>query len=157
VSAKEERAYLTKILHWVRGERALATAFVRREPRVPYPLAGLEVAEQLSGLLASTSPAQTERVKRLVPSMTEEPIPLLAAARSLRFYLPLEPGETFEIEAVMLQDGGELASVHFEARLTSGERVATGELRYLLVPPTDHEREVRARAELKARLAWDNW
>lgn len=148
---------LIKILHWVRGERALATAISGRGP-APRPLAALEVAEKLAGLLASTSPLHAERVRRLAPKAKEDPIPLIAAARSLRFYLPLETGDTFELEATLLADPGDLSVVHFEARLPTGERAATGELRYLLVPASaDHQREVEARAALKASLDWQAW
>jgi len=157
IVALETKPRMVKVLHWVRGERALATALT---PRIdaPRPLAGLEVAEQLSGLLASTSAPHAERVKRLAPSVAEAPIPLLAAARSLRFYLPLEGGEAFELEANLLPDPGDLVVVHFEGRLPTGERALTGELRYLLVPATgDHTREVRAREALKMSLGFKGW
>lgn len=156
-AASLEEPHLTKILHWVRGERALASALAGRSS-VPRPLAALEAAEKLAGLLASTSPNHAERVRRLAPQAKEDPIPLVAAARSLRFYLPLEAGDTFELEATLLADPGDLAVVHFEARLPTGERAATGELRYLLVPASgDHQREVAARAALKAHLDWKAW
>ncbi|MEZ0229706.1 MAG: hotdog fold domain-containing protein, partial [Planctomycetota bacterium] len=98
------------------------------------------------------------RAKRLSPSNKEEPVALLAAARSLRFYLPIEPSHPFEVEATIVPDEGELALVQVEARRPNGERAARGELRFLVVPPVgEHAREGRARDALRKSLGPTSW
>src|SRR4051812_26588370 len=112
---------LTKVLHWSRGQRALATG-VAPEGSVGKALTALEAMESLGSLLAATADPQSERARRLAPENHLEPVGLLAAARSLRFYLPIEPGQPFEVEATVVPDEGELALVQVEARRPNGER-----------------------------------
>src|SRR5437763_16590600 len=94
-------ARLTRVLHWSRGVRALATA-VAPDGTVGRPLTALEAMEMLAGLLASTADPQYDRAKRLAAESKGDPVALLAAARSLRFYLPIEPAQPFEIEATVV-------------------------------------------------------
>jgi hypothetical protein len=150
-------AKLTKVLHWSRGMRALATG-VAPEGIAGKPLTGLEAMEMLGGLLAATAEPQFDRAKRLAPEAKGDPVALLAAARSLRFYLPIEPGQPFEVEATVVPDEGELALVQVEARRPNGERAARGELRFLIVPPIgEHLREAKARDALRKTLAPCDW
>lgn len=150
-------ARLTKVLHWSRGQRALA-AGVSADGPVGRALTSLEAMEALGGLLAATADPQAERAKRLAPDNKLDPVALLASARSLRFYLPIEPSQPFEVEATIVPDEGELALVQVEARRPNGERAARGELRFLIVPPVgEHTREGKARDALKKSLGPTAW
>jgi hypothetical protein len=119
----------------------------------PRALLALEAMEALASLLAITAEPQAERSRRLAPARTIEPVALLAAARTLRFYLPIEPGTTFEVEVTLIPEEGELVVAQCEARRPDGDRAARGELRFLLVPGAgEHAREARARDALRASL-----
>jgi hypothetical protein len=151
------RTRLLEIVQWVRGLRALGRG-VAEESDSPRALAALEAMEQLGGLVAATAQPQAERARRLAPDIAGEPVALLAAARALRFYLPLEPGTEFEIDATLVPEEGELAVVTCEVRRPNGDRVARGELRFLLVPGTgEHAREAKTRDKLRASLGVTNW
>ncbi len=148
---------LTKVLHWSRGQRALAAGVAPDGP-VGRALTALEAMEALGSLLAATADPQNERARRLSPDIKSEPVALLAAARSLRFYLPIEPGQPFEVDATVVPDEGELALVQVEARRPNGERAARGELRFLVVPAVgEHAREAKARDALRKSLGPTNW
>jgi hypothetical protein len=148
---------LTKILHWSSGQRALATG-VSAEGPVGRALTALEAMEALASLLAATADPQSERARRLASESKRDPVGLLAAARSLRFYLPIEPGQPLEVEATVVPDDGELVLVQVEARRPNGERAARGELRFLVVPAVgEHEREGKARDALRKSLGSVDW
>jgi hypothetical protein len=150
-------ARLTKVLHWSRSMRALAACMAPDGP-VGRALTSLEAMEALGGLLAATADPQHDRARRLAPDAKGDPVALLAGARSLRFYLPIEPVQPFEVEATIVPDEGELALVQVEARRPNGERAARGELRFLVVPPVgEHLREGQARDALKKSLAPQSW
>ncbi|MBI3725946.1 hypothetical protein HY251_18620 [bacterium] len=150
-------ARLTKILHWTRGEHALAEA-VAASGDLPRPFSALEAMESLAGLLAVTSDAHFEQARRLAPDAREGPVPLIAGARSLRFYLPVQPRTGFEVEATVIPEQGELVVIAVESRLTSGERVAKGELRFLLVPGAgEHAATSRAQQALREGLGYAGW
>lgn len=147
---------LLRVLHWARGEHALAHVEAAGGD-LTRPLTALEGMESLAGLLATTSEAHAASVQRLAPE-TKGAVPLLAAAKSLRFYLPIPPRATFEVEATVVPEGGELVVVQTEARLTSGERAAKGELRFLLVPGAgEHARAATTLAQLREGLGSFDW
>lgn len=144
-------ARLVEVIQWVPGMRAIAYAQAPSTP-APRPLTGLDAMEALAGLLAATAEPQADRARRLA-SDGSEPVALLAAARSMRIYLPLEPGLRFEVEATLVPEEGELVVVQTEARREDGDRAARAELRFLLVPGTgEHAREARERDGLRASL-----
>jgi hypothetical protein len=145
------------MLHWSRGARALATGVALDGP-VGRALTALEAMEALGGLLAATADPQHERARRLAPDSRGDPVALLASARSLRFYLPIEPGQPFEVEATVIPDDGELALIQVEARRPNGERAARGELRFLIVPAVgEHLRDGQARDALRKDLGSVRW
>jgi 3-hydroxymyristoyl/3-hydroxydecanoyl-(acyl carrier protein) dehydratase len=148
---------LTKVLQWQRGVSALATGVAPEGP-VGRALTALDAMDQLGGLLAATADPQAERARRLAPTARSSPVALLASARSLRFYLPIEPGQPFEVEATIVPDEGELALVQIEARRPNGERAARGELRFLIVPATgEHRKDGQARDALQKVLGPTAW
>lgn len=150
-------ARLTKILHWSKGEHALAEC-VSPASDLPRPFTALEGMEALGGLLALTSVVHFDQARRLAPDAREDPVPLIAGARSLRFYLPVQPRGTFEVDATVIPEEGELVVITAEARLASGERVAKGELRFLLVPGAgEHAATSRAQKALRESLGFGAW
>ena len=148
---------IERVVHYTRGVRALVQA--KAPPGGgPKPLTALDGMEALARLLACTAEPQAERARRMAPSVAGDPVALLAAARALRFYLPVEPGGLYEVEATIVPDEGELAVVQVEARRENGERAARGELRYLLVPGAgEHVRDSKDRDAVRARLGPGPW
>lgn len=148
---------LVELVAWQPRSRAVARAIAADGP-APCALAAFESLELLGGLLAATAEPQAARARHMAPDLASDPVALLAASRSLRFYLPLEPGSAFEVEATLLPDAGELVVVQAEARCPNGDRSARGELRFLLVPGAgEHAREARARDAVRAGLAGGPW
>ncbi|HZU98469.1 MAG TPA: hypothetical protein VFF73_17320 [Planctomycetota bacterium] len=150
-------ARLTRVLHWTHGVRGLASGMAP-QGGIARAIHAFEAMEALGGLVAATADPQYDRAKRLSPGTGGDPVALLAGARSLRFYLSLEPGQPFEVEATVVPDEGELALVQCEVRRANGERAARGELRFLVVPPVgEHLRDAHARDALRSSLGPTDW